>query len=138
MRGCLRVRQVDANLGKLRELHQLEFNSEQLSYSFRSSLMRDVIYTSMTYENRKALHTAAADLLLQGGKSSHTKYLAAHYHLRQAEDEPRVLRLTTDAAQQAPAAPPPARVGRAAACLGTAWTQPGARALTGTAGEQPL
>ena len=103
VRGCLRVRQVDANLGKLRELHQLEFNSEQLSYSFRSSLMRDVIYTSMTYENRKALHTAAADLLLQGGKSSHTKYLAAYYHLRQAEDEPRVLRLTTDAAQQAPA-----------------------------------
>ena len=96
---------VDAHLGKLRELQQLEFHSEQLSYSFRSSLMRDVIYTSMTFENRKALHTAAADLLLQGphadGRTTHTKYLAAYYHLRQAENEPRVLCLTTDAAQQA-------------------------------------
>jgi len=99
-------------------------------YSFRSSLMRDVIYTSMTFENRKALHTAAADLLLQAstdtltltpalalalaltlaltdlllqgdGRAAHTKYLAAYYHLRQAENEPRVLGLTTDAAQQA-------------------------------------
>ena len=94
--------------------------------------MRDVIYTSMTFENRKALHTAAADLLLQAstdtltltpalalalalaltlaltdlllqgdGRAAHTKYLAAYYHLRQAENEPRVLGLTTDAAQQA-------------------------------------
>ena len=93
---------VDAHLCKLRELQQLEFQPEQLAYSFRSSLMRDVIYTSMTFENRKALHTAAADLLLQGhGRAAHTKYLAAYYHLRQAEDAPRVLSLTTDAAQQA-------------------------------------
>ena len=93
---------VDAHLGKLHELQQLEFHSEQLSYSFRSSLMRDVIYTSMTFESRKALHTAAADLLLQGhGRATHTKHLAAYYHLRQAENEPRVLCLTTDAAQQA-------------------------------------
>ena len=63
---------VFSNLEQLRELQQLEFQPEQLAYSFRSSLMRDVIYTSMTFENRKALHTAAADLLLQGhGRAAH-------------------------------------------------------------------
>ena len=120
---------VDANLSKLRELKLFEYYSEQLAYSFRSSIMRNVIYTSLTFQNRKMLHTAAAELLLDANKKSNsssatatsssmtaststttnakrdsggpTQYLKAMWHLRAAENDPKALELVTDAVQQA-------------------------------------
>jgi len=105
---------VDNYLGKLRELKLFEYNSELLAYSFRSSIMQDVIYTSLTFENRKLLHTAAADNILESasgkdgkdGKDGKegggpTQYLKALHHLLKAENEPKVLANVTDAAQQA-------------------------------------
>jgi len=120
---------VDANLSKLRELKLFEYYSEQLAYSFRSSIMRNVIYTSLTFQNRKMLHTAAAELLLDANKKPSsssatagsssmtaststttnakrdgggpTQYLKAMWHLRAAENDPRALELVTDAVQQA-------------------------------------
>eukprot|EP00965_Chrysotila_dentata_P239748 6203289-Pleurochrysis_carterae.AAC.1 len=66
-------------------------------------MLRDVIYASITFEMRKRLHNAAADLVLAEASIAHTRdnvLLLAFMHYKAAEQWEQLLQLAADAAQQ--------------------------------------
>ena len=65
----------------------------QSTNAFRSAMLRDVVYTSLTFEQRKQLHAAAAQMLLKKQtRRRQAPYLLALNHYKAAEDDVKVRR----------------------------------------------
>lgn len=80
---------LDEALRRLRQTRILEFALETKTYSFRSAMLRDVIYANMTYEQRKRVHEAAAAALVEESSKSDghaAAHLSALKHYRAAEN----------------------------------------------------
>ena len=102
----LNARTVDEALRHLKSGKTLEFSSSAGglggTYAFHSSLLRDVVYFNMTFEQRRKLHLAAAEVTLADRRvDSDARLLPAVHHYRAAEDSASVMRLAAAAARRA-------------------------------------
>jgi len=93
---------LDESLRRLRHTGLLEFGLESKTYSFRSAMLRDVVYSNLTYEQRQRVHEAAAQAELSATHEGRaTNHLSALKHYKAAENWIQVMLLAADAAEQA-------------------------------------
>jgi hypothetical protein len=86
---------LDDALRRLRHGRILEFALDTKTYSFRSAMLRDVVYSNLTYEQRQRLHQATATALVaesEKGDGHATAHLSALKHYKAAENWTQVSR----------------------------------------------
>jgi len=95
---------LDECLRKLRGYRYLEFALDSKTYSFRSAMLRDVLYSNLPFEKRKRVHEATARGIVAEaarGDAKEAAFLSALKHYKTAENWGQVMLLAADAAEQA-------------------------------------
>lgn len=80
---------LDDALRRLRHARILEFALDTKTYSFRSAMLRDVVYSNLTFEQRQRVHEATAKALVAESerRDGHaTAHLSALKHYKAAEN----------------------------------------------------